>query len=319
MKIISQILQSFDKCKTFFIAGHIKPDGDTVGTGLALASMLGRMGKKAYVYSLEPVPEYLQFLKGAKGIKIAPKARGEFDCAVILECIDLDRMGNIITPEQAGVLINIDHHSSFSNYGHINYIDSAASSSAELLFNIFKQSGMPILKHEADDLYTALVTDTGKFQQANSTPKAFRMAADLLEAGVIPTEIYGRLYATQSLPSLNLMGEALSGLKTACSGKIAHFSVTRRMYKATKSGASDTEGIINYSMMIPGTVVGIFFRETETPGLIKISMRSRDHFDVNRIAKHFGGGGHKNASGCSIKGSLESVEKSFLTYVSKLL
>ena len=319
MKIITEILEAINKCRTFFIAGHIKPDGDTVGSGLALASFLHRLGKKASMYSLEPVPQYLTFLNKAKTIKIMQKVPGEFDCAIILECLDLERMGNLITAEQAGVLINIDHHSSFSNYGHINYIDSKASSSAELIFNIFKQFNMPILKHEAEALYVALVTDTGKFQQANSTPKAFRMAAELLEAGVVPTEIYGRLYATQSLPSLNLLGESLTGLKTAHFGKIAYFSITKKMYRHTHSGAADTEGIINHAMMIPEIIVGIFFRETETPGLIKVSMRSKDHFDVNRIAKHFGGGGHKNAAGCSIKGSIRSVEKMFLTHVGKLI
>ena len=296
MKVISDILEAIDKSRTFFIAGHIKPDGDTVGSGLALASLLNRLGKKTSIYSLEPVPPYLTFISKAKTIKIMPKVPGEFDCAIILECLDLERMGNLITAEQAGVLINIDHHSSFSNYGHINYIDSKASSSAELVFNIFKQRGMPILKHEAEALYVALVTDTGKFQQANTTPKAFRMAAELIEAGVVPTEIYGRLYATQSLPSLNLLGESLAGLKISQSGKIAHFSITKKLYKHTRTSAADTEGIINYAMMIPGVVVGVFFRETETPGLIKVSMRSVDHFDVNRIAKHFGGA-HKNASG----------------------
>jgi len=317
MKVITDILGAIQKCRTFFIAGHTKPDGDTVGTGLALKSFLERLGKKASIYSLEPVPQYLTFLPGARQIKIARQVKGEFDCAIILECIDFERMGNLIKPEQASLVINLDHHSSFSKYGHINYIDPSASSSAELVYNIFNQKKMPISRNEADALYVALVTDTGKFQQTNATSKAFRMAADLVDAGVVPPDIYGELYATQSLPSLCLLGRVLSTLTTCCSGKIAHVEVTRDMYRQTASGAADTEGIINHVMMIPGLVAGIMFRQTDTPGLIKISMRSKGRFDVNRIARHFGGGGHKNASGCSFKGNLPAVKKQFLRYVEK--
>lgn len=319
MKVISEIINAIKRSETFFIAGHIKPDGDTVGTSLALSSLLKRMRKKPSLYSLEPVPPYLLFLQGANKIKTAQKVSGEFDCAIILECIDLDRMGNLITAEQTCNLINIDHHKSFSLYGHINYIDSSASSSAELVFNIFKQMKMKILPHEAEALYIALVTDTGKFQQANTTPKALRMAAELVEAGVVPSLVYGKLYATQTLASLNILGAALSTLKLTPSGKIAYIEITREMYKTTKSEASDTEGIINYAMMIPGVVAAIMFRETETHGLIKISMRSKDHFDVNKIAKHFNGGGHKNASGCSIKGSMVSAQKTMLAFTEKLI
>ena len=319
MRVISEIITVLKECRTFFIAGHIKPDGDTVGSGLALASFLKRLGKKARIYSLEPVPQYLTFLKEAGNINVMQKVTGEFDCAIILECLDLDRMGNLITSAQAGTLINIDHHASFTNYGDINYIDPAASSSAELIFNIFKQFKMPILRSEAEALYVALVTDTGKFQQANTTPKAFRMAAELVDAGVVPSEVYGKLYATQSLPSLNLLGESLSTLKTNQSGAIAYLEITRKMYAKTKSSAADTEGIINHTMMIPGANIGILFREAETPGLIKISMRSKDHFDVTKIVKCFGGGGHKNAAGCSVKGTLKSVEKKFMGYVEKQL
>jgi len=316
MKVISDIIHAIKNNKTFFIAGHMKPDGDTIGTGIALASLLKRMGKKVCVYSGEPIPPHMSFLSKASKVKIQVAARvsGKFDCAIILECLDLARMGNLITAEQAGTLINIDHHKSFSNYGDINYIDSQASSSAEQLFNIFKQLKMPILPHEADALYVGLVTDTGKFQQANTTPKSLRMAADLVEAGVVPTRMFGRLYATQSLPSLSLLGLSLSTLKLTPSGKIAYLEVTRKMYKKTNTTAADTEGLINHAMMIPGVVAGVLFRETES-NLIKVSMRSIDYFDVNKIAKHFRGGGHKNASGCTFIGNITDAKRIILTYL----
>ena len=319
MKIISEILSAIKKSRTFFIAGHTKPDGDTVGSGIALASLLRRLGKKVTVYSLEPVPQYLTFLKESKNIKIQKKVPGRFDCAIILECIGLERMGSLIDESQAGILINIDHHSLFSEYGHINYIDPKASSSAELIYNIFNQLGMHIRKNEAEALYVALVTDTGRFQQANTTPKSLRMAAELVEAGVVPTEIYNNLYSTTPLPSLKLLGRSLETLETIHNGKIAYIEITNRMFKETKTTAADTEGIINYLMMIPGVMAGVLFRETETKDLIKISMRSKDSLDISRAAKQCGGGGHKNAAGCSIQGSLKQVEKSFLAYMRKLI
>lgn len=313
--VISRIVDAIKKNRSFFIAGHVKPDGDTVGSSLALASLLKRLGKKPAIYSSEPLPENLSFLKNAKNIIISSKATKEFDCAIILECMDFERMGNIISSEQAGTIINIDHHYNSGDFGNISYINPKASSSAEQIFRIYKYLGLPLKKDEAEALYVGLVTDTGQFQHSNTTPEALTMAAQLLDTGVMPHEMYDRLYAAKTLSSLNLLGFALNTLKIDASGKVAYMEIKHSTYAKAKSNVTETEGIINYAMMIPQVQVGILFRETETPGSIKVSLRSRAGFDVNKVSRHFGGGGHKYASGCTVKGDMKSTQKKVLDLI----
>jgi len=314
---LSQIKEIIQKSRTFFIAGHIKPDGDTVGSALALSSLLKRMGKKPEIYSRETVPEYFSFLDGAKKIQVTDKVCKEYDCAIILECVNTERMGDIISFDQASFIINIDHHIHFNNFGTVNYVDPTASSSAELVYNIFKYFDIGITEPEAEALYIGLVTDTGKFQQTNTTSTAFEMAADLVAAGVLPSKIYEKIYACKTQSSLKLLGLALNTLKVTPSGLVSYMELKQSMYRRAQSNVTETEEIVNYAMMIPGVIVGMLFRETETPGLAKISFRSQSSFDVNKTAQHFGGGGHKNAAGCSIKGSLKQAEAAILKHLSR--
>ncbi|MBN1823633.1 MAG: bifunctional oligoribonuclease/PAP phosphatase NrnA [Endomicrobiales bacterium] len=317
LKNLARIEQAISKSRTFFIAGHVKPDGDTVGSALALSSLLKRLGKKCEVFSAEGIPEYLMFLKGADRIKISKKAEGHFDCAIILECSDLERMGGLIEPSQAGILINIDHHAFSSEYGDINLLDPGASSSAEQVFFLFRHMKKDLTCHEAEALYVGIVTDTGKFQQTNTTAKALTVAAELLKNGVKPFKVYEKLYATQTLSSLRLLGGALATLEVTASGKVAHMHVTKDMYEKAGSGAAETEGIINYSMMIPGVLVGVLLRENGGTGGVKASLRSREGIDVNNVAKRFGGGGHKTASGCTIMADLPSAKKALLEEIAR--
>ena len=319
-KALSLISAAIKKHSTFFIAGHLKPDGDTVGSALALGSLLHRLGKKPKLFSKEPIPEYLRFLPSIHSITITPIVTGTFDCAIILESSTLDRMGNLIDSTQAKTFINIDHHSTSTNFGHINYLDPGASSSAEQIFYLFKHMKLPISRAEAQNLYIGLVTDTGKFQHINTSPDAMLMAANLIEAGVKPFEIYDKIYATKSLVSLKLLSLALSTLNVTKEGDIAYIEVTQDMYRASGASAMDTEDIINYSMMMPGIKIGMLFREIEnSKNEVKVSFRSRGQNDVNQLARLFGGGGHKNAAGCTIKGTITSAKKQVIPCAVKLL
>jgi len=303
--------------ETFFIAGHMKPDGDTIGTALALASLLKRLGKKAFVYSREEVPANLCFIPGARRIVVTEKVRREFDCAIILECKDLARMGDLITPDQVRTIINIDHHADFNPFGAINYLDSTASSSAEQVFDLFSFMKIPIHCNEAEGLYVGLVTDTGQFQHANASPSALRMGARLLEVGIVPDHIYDNLYASNSLSSLHLLGSTLLTLEKTADGKIAAMTIPRSSYRRTGSDVTETDGIINFAMTMPAVVVGVLLRETEVKGQIKVSLRARGTFNVNAVAHHFGGGGHKKAAGCTLTGTLSSVKKTIIDFVVK--
>src|SRR3989339_244922 len=230
-KSLQEIAGIIKSSQKFFIAGHLKPDGDTIGTALALKSLLARMGKEPHVFSKEPVPSNMLFLPGARDIKIRDKVTGVFDCAIILESVSLERMGSLIELSQADKVINIDHHATFTNFGHVNYIDSTASSSAEQLYIIFKQLNKKPTAAEAECLYAGLVTDTGKFQHSNASPSALAMASELIKAGVKPFRLYDRIYANKTPCSLRLLGLALNSLKISKGGQIACMRITRQMFK----------------------------------------------------------------------------------------
>lgn len=314
---LSLIAAEIRRSKTFFIAGHVKPDGDTIGSALALASVLKRLGKKPRVYSREQVPDYLLFLPGARSIPVREKVRGKFDCAVILECSGLERMGDLITAGQAKSVVNIDHHAHFRRFGDINYIRPDASSTAEMLFGLFSAMKIKLTRHEAECLYTGLVTDTGKFQQANTTPAALRVSAELLETGVAPERIYECIYAQGTLSAKLLLGAALETLRCEPGGKVSTMDISLDMYRRTGSSAIETEGIINHTMMVTGVQIGILFREENSGGQVKVSFRSRNKHDVNLVARHFGGGGHRGAAGCTLKGTLPEARKRVLDYIKR--
>lgn len=308
LKKLSEISKIIKQSKTFFIAGHVKPDGDSLGSALALCSMLKRLGKKATVYCADDVPEMLGFLYGAKSIKKTAPKNAFYDCAIILESVNFSRMGDIISPEQAKKIINIDHHSIFTDFGDVNYIVPESSSTAELILKIFEYMKIKPTKNEADSMYTGLVTDTGRFQHLNANPDSHIAAVKLIKYGVSPNEIFHKIYANSSLAGLQLLGFALSGLKTAFDGKMAYTSITKDMLKKSGAKEDETEGIVNYGMMIKGVQVSCLFKEVDK-NTTKISFRSVKGFNVLGVVKKCGGGGHKNAAGCTLKENLNSSLK----------
>ena len=314
LKNISEISKIIKQSKTFFIAGHIKPDGDCLGSALALCSALRRMGKKADVYCSGKVPAGLEFMSGANNIKYKAGKNDVFDCAIILECINFSRMGDIIEPRQAKKVINIDHHSMFTSFGDANYIVPSSSSTAELILNIFEFMKIKPAKEEAENLYVGIVTDTGRFQQLNTTAGSHIAAAKLIDAGVMPNEIAKKAYDSNSLGSVKLLGFALSDIKTLFGGQLAYIFLTDKMFKESGACEDETEGIINFTMSIKGVKVGCLFKKT-AKGETKISFRSVRDFDVLEVVRQCGGGGHKNAAGCTVKknmqASLEFIKEAF--------
>jgi phosphoesterase RecJ-like protein len=308
LKIIPEISQIIKQSKTFFIAGHIKPDGDSIGSALALASVLSRLGKKACVYCVDEVPNFLKFLKGSDEIKKSAKKTDVFDCAIILESINFSRMGDIITPCQSKKVINIDHHLTYTNFGTVNYIVPSSSSTAELVLNILDYMKIKLTKSEAENLYTGILTDTGRFQQVNTTPDSHIACAKLMEYGIDINEIYKKVYENDSINALKLQGIALCGIKTILDDSVSYIVLTKDMFK--KSGAKDNEGsgIINYALRIKGVKVGCLFKEIDEK-TTKVSCRSVVSFDVLEVVDRFGGGGHKNAAGCTVKEGINTSIK----------
>ncbi|MDR2425966.1 MAG: bifunctional oligoribonuclease/PAP phosphatase NrnA [Endomicrobium sp.] len=305
---LSAISKIIKQSRTFFIAGHVKPDGDSLGSALALRSALRRLGKKSDVYCADDVPDVLKFLNGAEFIKKTAPKNAVFDCAIILESVNFSRMGDIISQQQAKKIINIDHHSVFTDFGDINYIVPDSSSTSELVLKIFEYMKIKPTKNEAESLYTGLVTDTGRFQQLNTTSQSHLSAAKLIDLGVSPNDIFNKVYASSSPEGLKLLGLALSGIKTVFSGQMAYMNLTKDIYIKSGAKEDETEGIVNFGMMIKGVKVSCIFKQ-EDKNRTKISFRSVKDFDVLKVVKKFDGGGHKNAAGCTLRCDIKSSLK----------
>lgn len=310
-KILKDIVSVIKKSRTFFIAGHRKPDGDALGSGLALASLLRRLGKNVSHCSIDEISQDLKFMHGSKNIKITNKLNGNFDCAVILESMNFERMGNIIEPSQAKFVINIDHHLSHTDFGNINYVVPYSSSVSELIYNIFETLNIKPTKTEAENLYIGIVTDTGRFQQLNTTANSHITAAKLLECGVNSSKICKTLFSTFYLQKLKLYGLALSNINTAFDGKLVYIKLTKDIFKKSRADDADTDGIINFCISVPGAVAGCILKEVNK-NEIKISFRSIEKFNLLSIVKQFSGGGHKNAAGCTINASMDSALKQIM-------
>lgn len=310
LKTIKTAIKKFDR---FLISAHINPEGDSIGSQVAMASLLKKLGKSAVILNDGRVPHMLQFMKGTEDILKEIPANFDFEAVILLDCPDLTRVGKVaehITKDKT--IINIDHHVSNENFGRYNWVDENCSSAGEMVFELFKAFKLNVDYDDAVAIYVAIMTDTGSFKYTNTASKTHRVAAELIEIGVKPYDMYSRIYETSSIQDTNLLGEALQTLKVSEDGKIAWLWVTKEILKKTKASLEGTEGIINFARSIEGAEIAILFRETGTENRIKVSFRSKGNEDVNKLAASFGGGGHATASGCTVFGKMEEVEKKVL-------
>jgi phosphoesterase RecJ-like protein len=318
-KLIKDIVKVFDENYSFFITGHIRPDGDTIGSELAISSWLKKKKKdiKVDVIHKDIIPENLLFLKGSRDIRVTSQVKEKYDVGIIFECPKLSRAGNIIDLKLFKKVINIDHHASDGqgiDFGDYNLIDENVSSCAEIVWQMMECVNYKPDREEAICLYTGLVTDTGKFQQPNTSPKSLQIAADLLKRGVNPAYIYQNIYCRKSVDSLKILGLILNTLTV--DEDIAYLEITNEIYEKMDIKSWDTNGIINYAGMIPGVKVHMLFREIGKSGSVRVNFRAyEDGVDLNDVASHFGGGGHKHAAGCELTGKLNDVKDKVLSYL----
>lgn len=315
-----QILKIIASHNRFLISGHIHPEGDSIGSQLALANLLRKMGKSVRIINADNVPKNLKFLPGQEKIETGldcRKERIEFDAAIVLDSPGLERIGKVRELIKNAYIINIDHHVSNEQFGHINWTDHKASAAGEMVYGLYKSSNVPLDTQAALCLYVAIMTDTGSFRYSNTTPATHRIVAELLNFDINPAQIYESIYETRSFGTLKMMGEALEHLNRSRDGKIVWFKVTKKMIEKYKLPPESTESFIDVVRMIEGAEVAVFFRELENGAGIKISLRSKRGIDVNKIAKTFGGGGHRLASGCIIGKKMETAEKLLVKEIKK--
>lgn len=315
---IQKINDAIADSASFLITTHESPDGDAVGSSLALACYLKGLGKDVTVHMCDPVPELYTFLPLTDSVlQYIPERR--YDICFVLDVGEFRRAGKaVVECRSIGAFINIDHHLSCDEFGAINLIDSTASATGALIYRIVKSAGHPVTSEIAHCIYTAVITDTGSFRYSNSNPEAFAIAGEMIASGVNAWDVAEKLYESQPRKRLELLAEVLPTLTFSSAGDVASVTVTLDMYARTGTGAELTDGFINYPRSIRGVEVAILFRELK-PGSWKVGFRSKGKIDVARLSAAFGGGGHHNAAGCNMEGTLQEVRERLFTHLEKVL
>lgn len=315
--MIDRINEEIAANRSFLITTHENPDGDAVGSTLALANYLRGLGKEVTLHYRDPLPDLYSFLPLAETVKnYIPAER--YDICFVLDIGEFRRAGQeIIDCKGIGKFINIDHHLECDYFGTINLIDPEASATGALIYRIIKAAGNEIDYSTALCIYTAVITDTGSFRYSNANPEAFTIAGEMVAIGVNAWYVAERLYERQPRERLALLALALSTLEVSSRGDWAAISVTLDMYETSGATSDLTDGFVNYPRSIRGVEVALFFRELK-PGLIKVGFRSKGSVNVSAIAQAFAGGGHHNAAGCTLSGSLEEVRGIVFSYLENI-
>lgn len=299
---------------------HRRPDGDALGSELALAELADRLGVATVICNRDPAPSSLEHLPGASRLMAADTLPegfpARFDLAVTLECTELERTGFEQLDQVA--ILNIDHHKANPLFGEVNYVDETSPAVGEMVWRMFTAAGVEPSPAAATNAYVALSTDTGDFRYSNATERAFRAAAEMVDAGADPTQVATWVHESRNLASVLLLGEALRTLSLDCDGRLATVEVDPAAFERCRATPADSEEIINHPRSIAGVEAVAFFKQWES-GTVQVSLRSKGAVDVRRVAAIFGGGGHTNAAGCTINGELSSARELLTAELVRLL
>lgn len=308
-KIISKIKES----NKIAIMSHIMPDGDNVGSSLALYNALKNYGKDVRLLLDDEIPKIYKFLKNSDKAE-RPGVNENFDVVIALDCGDEKRLGKSAIYLENNFVINIDHHIKNTEFGDLNMVDTNAAATAEIIYQIIKILGIEMDKEISECLYTAIVTDTGQFQYSNTTSVTHQIAGDLINNGVDVSDIFEKIYQNSSKEKIMLMKTALETLEFYHNDMISCISLTLKQMEEMNAKDEDTDGLINLARGIECVETAIFFKELE-PGKIKVGLRSKKYADVAAVARKFGGGGHVRAAGCILESTLEEAREKVLAAV----
>jgi phosphoesterase RecJ-like protein len=306
---IQQILEAVRSRRRFVLSSHSRPDGDSIGSQLAMASALRALGKEVRVVNADPAPGPLMAFPGVPDIEIADRADGEYDAAIIMECGDLARTG--VKGLGHFFVINIDHHPGNTGFGQINWFDSSAAACGEMVYTLVRAMGVPFSLEIATHVYLAILTDTGSFHYSSISPRTFDICRECLEAGVDPVLVARNVYDSNNMGRLKLFGSVLSAMQLDPTGRIAIVYLDHEMARAAGGTYEDTEGLINLPLTVKEIQAVVFFKQVEGEQY-RVSMRSKGDIDIGAVSKEFGGGGHKNAAGCTVTGPIDGLQKTFV-------
>ena len=304
--MLSQVVQLIEQKYRFMITSHIRPDGDGLGSGLALYWMLRSLGKDVDVVLRDRVPPSYTVLPGTDLVLVHDDVTEAYDAAFIIECSDVERPGLPSLKNQ--FVVNIDHHSTTMPFGDINWIDPTAAAVGEMIYNLSKALGIEVTKEIAECIYTALLTDTGSFHFSNTTERTLKIASELVRRGVEPARISQALFYSHSFSKIKLLGLVLSGIERDESGRVAWIRLDRETMYEADACDEDADGIVNHALSVGEVEAVAFFKELE-PDVYRVSLRSKGKNNVAKVAETFGGGGHRNAAGCRIEGDFEVVKQ----------
>ena len=309
LDVRAQIGDAIRARRRFVLSSHVRPDGDAIGSQVAMALALRAMGKEARMVDRDAAPSPLQVFPAVTDIEVADRIDDPGDAVIVMECGDLGRTG--VAGFERGFVINIDHHIGNTNYGALNWFDGSAAACGEMVFDlIVNELRVPLSVDIATHIYVAILTDTGSFHYSSISPRTFDICRQCMEAGIDPPAIARAVFDSNNLGRLKLFGAVLSKMQLDPSGRVATICVDRKLAADCGGSYEDTEGIVNLPLTVKEIEATVFFKEADDNDW-RISMRSKGEVDVNAIAQQYGGGGHKNASGCSATGTFAELKPTF--------
>jgi phosphoesterase RecJ-like protein len=297
--------------------GHVHPDGDVLGTLLGLGLAMEAAGWSVTLAGPHAVPESLTFLPGSERWQVWKQASRTYDVIVLTDCPNDERTEGLLaaarTPDSA--VLNVDHHPDNRLYGTVNWIDPTAAATGEMVYDLIRALDLPVTPAIAINLFTAIHTDTGSFRYSNTTARTFRIAGELTALGAEPALVSDWLYQRRPADALGMLGDVLRRVRVSADGNVAWLAVPHGLASDAFMSAED---LVTYPRSIGGVKVAVLLRE-EGSGTVKVSLRGKDEVPVNRIAHRFGGGGHENAAGCTVRGTLDEATAAVLTAVGAAL
>ena len=317
LKEITDVIKQYDR---FIILSHIRPDGDAIGSTIAIGSTLEAMGKTVTYVNEDGVPDSLAFLPGSNKITKASGEVLDVEVAIAVDCANKPRLGDksIAMAENAKLWINIDHHKSNPGYGDLNHVDSGSPATGQILYNLITENDLPFTDEARDSIYVAVSTDTGSFQYSGTTAATYEMAADLVRRGVDTGKINELTYDSFPYRRIALTRELLNTLELSANGAIADWQLHRSVKHDLNLKAEDSEDLIDMIRSIEGVNVALFFEELLDSDLIRVSVRSKvGSVDACEVAQVFGGGGHAKAAGIRMEGPIEKAREAVIAEVIK--
>lgn len=313
MPLLKKIAELIRDADNFLVLSHVAPDGDALGSMLAMGELLDALGKKVTLFNESGIPHRFEWLAPKREIlRTLPKE--EPGVLVVLDCGSAERAGELIAPWlKSKTVINIDHHLGNPMFGTLNWVEQRSSSVGEMVGMLARKLGVPMVGLLGEYVYLALISDTGDFCFNNTRPETLEMAAEILRLGLLPGPFHEQKQSTGTLSQLQMRGTVLQQASLHAAGRISLISFTRQLFEQTGTGPEDTEGLVNTVLYVQGVQVAISLREEEKG--IKFSLRSKGSTNVQVVAARFGGGGHRNAAGGTLLMDMEQARKTMVDAV----